>query len=865
MKRFELRFLVGLVIVGLIFGFVSLLHAQAPHNGLVAAYGLDEGDGGIASDASGNSNTGTISGAAWITSGRYGNALSFDGTSGVVTINDASSLDLSSGMTLEAWVYVTKKTGWKTVIGKRKPPRGFPYVLYISGLRPVASVSSDKKKYKVKGTTKLPLNTWAHLAATYDGVTFQLYVDGNQVASVTTKGEAIATSVNPVLIGSGEIMGKKQFWGNIDEVRIYNHALTQTEIQADMDMPLSNLDTTAPSAPSSLTATPASGTQINLSWTASTDNVGVTGYQVERCQGAGCSSFALITTATGTTYNDTGLTAGTSYTYRVRATDAPGNLSAYSNTATQTTTPPDTTPPAVSSVSPPDRSTGICTDTSMTATFGEAMNSESIKKTGNVELRDPENTLVSATVAYNDATLTVTLLPDALLNYPTTFTATIRGGSTGVKDLAGNPLDGDYTWSFSTGSAGTGREPPCWSAGDMHVHRSCGGSPEAVSSLYGKMSTQNLSVISLLADMGNGEVQDPVTDLPLVTGEDDPVSESGRILHWDAEWHWDPIYTQYPHQAIGGHIVALGLTDARLTYENLIWARVEYTWPILDWAHQYSGIAGFAHMQYLDNSIPQNLDCCTPIEYPVEVALGAADFIAEDGIGGESAIQAYYRLLNCGFRPGLAAGTDYPCGGVSVLGSLLTYVRVAGGQMTYHNWIDGIAQGRTLVSRNGHNEFLSMVVNKRYTPGDEIRLAGAGSLPVTITWTANQNLSGTIELVHNGVVVGGPWPSSVTPGSPATLTTTVPFAKSGWLAARRMDSDRHSVHTAAVFVIVNDAPIRASVADANFYVQWMDNLLEKTSPGGLWNSYLPTSRTEAQQRYLDAKKIYQQIALEAVD
>ena len=60
-----------------------------------------------------------------------------------------------------------------------------------------------------------------------------------------------------------------------------------------------------------------------------------------------------------------------------------------------------------------------------------------------------------------------------------------------------------------------GPEPAGWYAGDMHVHRSCGGSPEAVSSLYNKMSTNDLAVISLLADMGNGEVQNPVTDLPL--------------------------------------------------------------------------------------------------------------------------------------------------------------------------------------------------------------------------------------------------------------------------------------------------------------------------------------------------------------
>ena len=74
-------------------------------------------------------------------------------------------------------------------------------------------------------------------------------------------------------------------------------------------------------------------------------------------------------------------------------------------------------------------------------------------------------------------------------------------------------------------------------------------------------------------------------------------------------------------------------------------------------------------MQYLDGTIPQSLTCCTPIEYPVEVALGAADFISEDvddsgssfSMNPEAFIQAYYKLLNTGFRPGFAAGTDYPC------------------------------------------------------------------------------------------------------------------------------------------------------------------------------------------------------------
>ena len=57
----------------------------------------------------------------------------------------------------------------------------------------------------------------------------------------------------------------------------------------------------------------------------------MTGYRVERCQGAGCSNFAQVGTPSGTTFGDSGLLAGTSYSYRVRATDAAANLSAYSN------------------------------------------------------------------------------------------------------------------------------------------------------------------------------------------------------------------------------------------------------------------------------------------------------------------------------------------------------------------------------------------------------------------------------------------------------------------------------------------------------------------------------------------------------
>lgn len=98
-------------------------------------------------------------------------------------------------------------------------------------------------------------------------------------------------------------------------------------------------DTTAPSTVSGLAASVASSSQINLSWGAATDTggSGLSGYKIERCAGSGCSNFAQVATATTTSFADSGLSASTSYSYRVRAFDGAGNNGAYSATASATT------------------------------------------------------------------------------------------------------------------------------------------------------------------------------------------------------------------------------------------------------------------------------------------------------------------------------------------------------------------------------------------------------------------------------------------------------------------------------------------------------------------------------------------------
>jgi fibronectin type 3 domain-containing protein len=297
--------------------------------GLVAAYSFSEGTGTSVADASGNGNNGTISNATWSTAGKYGDALVFNGTNALVTIPDAASLHLTTGMTLEAWVDPSTVTSaWRDVIYKGNDD----YFLEATSTKskyPAAGATVGTSDVATYGTTALTASTWTFLTETYNGSALDLYVNGTLVSSLAETGN-IATSTNPLQIGGDSIYGQ-YFAGTIDQVRIYNGALTAAQITSDMNAAI----TTQPTAPTNLTASAVSQGQINLSWTASTDTVPVT-YEVYR-ENPGSTSYAQVGTTTGTTYSDTGLTASSTYSYEVRADDAENTLSAFSNVASTTT------------------------------------------------------------------------------------------------------------------------------------------------------------------------------------------------------------------------------------------------------------------------------------------------------------------------------------------------------------------------------------------------------------------------------------------------------------------------------------------------------------------------------------------------
>ena len=296
---------------------------------LVAAFGFNENTGTIAYDNSGKGNNGTLTnGPTWSASGKYGAAISFDGTNDLVNIIDANSLDLTNGMTLEAWVKPGNVTGYKTVLCKENGTNNLAYALSandnnstVANQRPNTRIRIGSTTRTSTGTAKLALNTWTHIASTYDGATLRFFINGTQVSATAATGNMVTTT-NMLRIGGSPNLGTQYFAGLIDEVKIYNRALSQAEIQTDMTIPVWP-DNTYPAV--SITA-PAAGNvsgAVNVTANAS-DNVGVVGVQfLLNGSNLGTEDIAAPYSVS---WNSLTVPNGT-YTLTAKARDAAGNLS----------------------------------------------------------------------------------------------------------------------------------------------------------------------------------------------------------------------------------------------------------------------------------------------------------------------------------------------------------------------------------------------------------------------------------------------------------------------------------------------------------------------------------------------------------
>jgi RHS repeat-associated protein len=309
----------------------AVAQAKLEVPGLVAAYNFNEGTGTALGDLSTNGNSGVISGAAWAP-GIYGQGLSFDGQDDWVTIADASSLDLTTGMTLEAWVNSTARAGFETVVIKEAGTEA-TYALYGNDHNnaPTTWVFDGASYFSAPAETSLPLNRWSHVAATYDASILRLYVNGVLTASVPAAGPLV-TSNDPLRLGGNSISGE-WFAGSIDDVRVYNRVLSAAEIEADMDTPIADVPPDA-IPPSVAIASPANGATLSGLATISanaSDNAALAGV---RFLVDGVSLDNQDTSSPyGMTWDTRDLTNG-EHTLTARARDTAGNATSTNVTVT---------------------------------------------------------------------------------------------------------------------------------------------------------------------------------------------------------------------------------------------------------------------------------------------------------------------------------------------------------------------------------------------------------------------------------------------------------------------------------------------------------------------------------------------------
>jgi hypothetical protein len=410
-----------------------------PPPNLALAYSMDQGSGTVLSDQSGNSNNGVLmNGTAW-TTGKYGNGLSFDAINDYVSIANSPSLDLSgNSLTIEFWANVQSGGSTPDYAIIEKPwvanQMNSPYYQYgvefQSGIQQfvfLIGTPSGAHSFGMAGS----YGSWHHIAFSYNGSNVRGYVDGvekfvtAETSSLTARGTNLFLGVDAVL--------SQAFKGSLDDLRIYNRALSQVEIQNDMNIPIGSLDTTPPTI-SGVGASSITSSGATISWT--TNEASDTQVQYGNTTSYGSSTSLVSTLVTSHSASLSGLQASTLYHYRVKSKDAAGNLATSADSTFTTAAVTDTTPPTISGVGASPTFSGSET---ISWTTNEA--SDSQVEYGTTAAYGSSTALATALVTNHSATLSG-------LQLSTLYHYRVKS-----RDAAGNlAASGDFTFTTAADS-----------------------------------------------------------------------------------------------------------------------------------------------------------------------------------------------------------------------------------------------------------------------------------------------------------------------------------------------------------------------------------------------------------------------------
>ncbi len=328
----KLSFLICVLVVGITLSMtVENVVADSHPEGLIAEYTFDDGTWNILTDSSGNDYYGTINNENWVT-GLTDYALEFDGVNCFVQMPTNEGLSGLTELTLSAWINYNEP--WNASQGRYIPivskgsifNSGFGMFVYEDSVD-----QSTKLQFLSRGTDSLQIDVssvnvdpdwavgeWVFVSAVFDNSEMQLYIDG-VMQNVSTANYPLCTTPGGLLIARGvgyESGADAYFNGSMDEVRVFNRALSNEEMKSLFDNITPPI---VPSAPQNLQA--ASGTEkVMLAWAAPRSDGGtnITNYQIYRGLTSGGETF-LKSVGNVLNIEDTNVTPNITYYYKIRA------------------------------------------------------------------------------------------------------------------------------------------------------------------------------------------------------------------------------------------------------------------------------------------------------------------------------------------------------------------------------------------------------------------------------------------------------------------------------------------------------------------------------------------------------------------
>jgi hypothetical protein len=330
--------------------------------------------------------------------------------------------------------------------------------------------------------------------------------------------------------------------------------------------------------------------------------------------------------------------------------------------------------------------------------------------------------------------------------------------------------------------------------------------------------------------------------------------DSDSVLRYDVEVSGFP-------SSHAGHLVLLRLKDQDYPGTKLIENWPSWNLPILQWARGQGAVAGYAHCGFgmmvestdLPNYEIPPMDGIGTQEAIVDVTHGLVDFLSGCDTKPVAELNAWYHMLNCGFRMAMLGETDWPCMTGERPGVGRSYVRLENRPLDdagYEAWVRGLNQGR-LYCGDGRSHFLDFKVDNRRGGEDDLKLHGTRMVIVEslvaarlepqstqetevlrkepYIWHLEKARIGTtrevaVELVVNGIAADRA--TLVADGIPRSIKFRTKVARSSWVALRILSS----AHTHPVFIQVDQKPIRASKRSAQWCRACVDKVWEVKSP-----------------------------------